>query len=241
MKELQDKGLGLAAISYDPPATLADFSRRRGITFPLLSDAGSATIKGYGLLNPLPEDAQGPNKSDPAVAAEVQKYVSVVRPNAGMIGIAFPGTFLLDRRGRVTSRFFEDFYIERNTVSSLMMRLGGKAESVAASGRFQVVTHKMGESYPDPTLEKLPAAIAITHPPSPHDFGGTRDNPLAPSVNQVLVLFTLRPSATATAPAYTIRLGKNSLVSVGKNGSCLENTELPISASFRLDRKAGRN
>ena len=84
-------------------------------------------------MNPLPEDAQGPNKSDPAVAAEVQKYVSVVRPNAGMIGIAFPGTFLLDRRGRVTSRFFEDFYIERNTVSSLMMKLGGKAESVAAT------------------------------------------------------------------------------------------------------------
>jgi peroxiredoxin len=36
--------MGMAAISYDPVATLADFSRRRGITFPLLSDAGSETI-----------------------------------------------------------------------------------------------------------------------------------------------------------------------------------------------------
>jgi peroxiredoxin len=145
VKELQEQGLGLVAISYDPPETLADFSRRRGITFPLLSDAGSATIKRYGLLNPLPEDAQGPNKDDPAVAAEVRKYVSVVRPSAAMIGIAFPGTFILDRRGRVTSRFFEDFYIERNTVSNLMMKIGGKAESVAATkvstGQLELTTY----------------------------------------------------------------------------------------------------
>jgi peroxiredoxin len=145
VKELQETGLGLAAISYDPPETLADFSRRRGITFPMLSDAGSATIKRYGLLNPLSEEAQGPNKNDPAVAAEVKKYVSVVRPSAAMIGIAFPGTFILDRRGRVTSRFFEDFYIERNTVSSLMMKLGGKAQAVAATkvstGQLELTTY----------------------------------------------------------------------------------------------------
>ena len=152
LKELQDKGLGLAAISYDPPETLADFSSRRGITFPLLSDAGSATIARYGLLNPLPEEAQGPNKDDPAVKAEVQKYVSVVRPNAAMIGIAFPGTFILDRRGYVTSRFFEDFYIERNTVSNLMMKVGGKASSVAAT--------KVATAHLDLTTYPSDAAVA---------------------------------------------------------------------------------
>ncbi len=112
-----------------------------------------------------------------------------------------------------------------------------EAESVATSGRIQVIAHKMGENYPDPTLEKFPAPIAITQPPSPNDFGGTRDNPLKPSANQVLVLFTFRPLATAKDPSYTIRLGKNSLVSVGKNGSCLENSEVPISASFKFERK----
>ncbi len=35
----------MAAISYDAPAILEAFSRQRAITFPLLSDAGSATIK----------------------------------------------------------------------------------------------------------------------------------------------------------------------------------------------------
>jgi DsbC/DsbD-like thiol-disulfide interchange protein len=50
-----------------------------------------------------------------------------------MVGMAFPGTFILDKQGRVTSRHFEDFYLERNTVSSLMLKLGGGAGSVAGT------------------------------------------------------------------------------------------------------------
>ena len=67
--------MGMAAISYDPVATLADFSRRRGITFPLLSDAGSETIKRYGLLN------------------------TTIDPKNELYGYPFPGTFLVDPRG----------------------------------------------------------------------------------------------------------------------------------------------
>jgi len=145
VNELREKGLGLAAISYDRPEILAAFAKQRGITFPLLSDAGSATIKRYGILNPVPEWAIGPDKDDPAVKAEIQKYVSVGNPRAEMVGIAFPGTFILDRQGRVTSRYFEDFYIERNTVSSIMLRLGDKATSVAgtkiSSGQLDVTTY----------------------------------------------------------------------------------------------------
>ena len=111
-----------------------------------------------------------------------------------------------------------------------------EAELAATSGRFEVVSHKQGENYPDSTLDKLPAPIAITNPPSTNDFGGTRDNPAAPAANQVLVQFTLRPTASARDASYTIRLGKNSLVSVGKKGSCLENTEVPLSASVKFER-----
>ena len=145
LKELRDKGLGLAAISYDSPEILAGFSRQRGITFPLLSDAGSATIKSYGILNTLPEDALGPNRDDPVIKSDVQKYVSVVQPNAGMVGMAFPGTFMLDRQGRVTSRFFEEFYRERNTASSLLVKLGGAATPVEgtkiSSAHLDVATY----------------------------------------------------------------------------------------------------
>jgi len=133
VNELRQKGLGLAAISYDPPEIIAAFSKQRGITFPLLSDAGSSTIKRYGILNPVPQWAMGPDKDDPAVKAEIEKYVSVRTPNPSQVGIAFPGTFILDKEGRVTSRFFEDFYIERNTMSSIMMRLGNRVAPVAGT------------------------------------------------------------------------------------------------------------
>ena len=69
--------------------------------------------------------------------------MSVVNPNAAMVGVAFPGSFILDRQGRVTSRYFEDFYIEWNTVSSIMLRLGGKAVAGAkiSSGQLDVTSY----------------------------------------------------------------------------------------------------
>ena len=103
LADLRRNGLGVIAISYDPVPVLAEFSRRRGITFPLLSDAGSATIKAYGLLN-----------------------TTVAPTNTTQYGIPFPGTFFLDRRGTVTSRVFETAYQERDTTSSMMVRLGGR-------------------------------------------------------------------------------------------------------------------
>ena len=124
LKELTAKGLGLASISYDPPDVLTAFSRQRGITFPMLSDVGSETIKRYGILNTVAMELVGPNAKDPALADDIKTYVSVVGPNARMAGIAFPGTFILDRSGKVKSRFFEDFYIDRNTSSSILMRAG---------------------------------------------------------------------------------------------------------------------
>ena len=123
---------------------MAAFSKQRGITFPLLSDAGSVTIKRYGILNPVPEWGLGPDKDDPAVRAEVQKYVSVNQARPDMVGMSFPGTFIVDRQGRVTSRFFEDFYFERNTVSSIMTRLGDNAPIAGtrvSTGQLDVTTY----------------------------------------------------------------------------------------------------
>ena len=50
-----------------------------------------------------------------------------------MVGIAFPGTFILDRQGRVTSRFFEESYIERNTVASILTKVSGSHVPIAAT------------------------------------------------------------------------------------------------------------
>jgi hypothetical protein len=123
----------VAAVSYDPPQILADFSKRNGITFPLLSDVGSATIRQYGILNTVVEEALGPNGKDPAVLADLQRYATVTQANERLRGIPFPGTFMIDRQGRVTSRFFEEYYWERNTVSNMMLRLGAAGTPVQAT------------------------------------------------------------------------------------------------------------
>jgi len=143
--EVRRRGLGIATISYDPPEILAGFAKQHGITYPMLSDVGSATIKKFGLLNPVPEWALGPEKDDPAVQADVQKYVSVRQATANMVGMAFPGNFILDTQGRVESRSFEDSYIERNTVSSLLIKLGPAEAPVAATkistGHLDITTY----------------------------------------------------------------------------------------------------
>jgi peroxiredoxin len=103
--DLAKNGIGLAAVSYDAVPILADFSKRRGITFPLLSDPGSAIIKQYGILN-----------------------TTVPETNQQSYGIPFPGTFMLNTQGVVTSRFFEQAYQERSTVGSIMARLGNNID-----------------------------------------------------------------------------------------------------------------
>lgn len=109
--ELEAAGLGLAVITYDSTEVMADFSGRRGITFPLLSDPGSATIEAYGLLNTTMDET------------------------SSNYGIPFPGTLVLDSEGVVTERFFEkaEAYQERATVSSMMLALGTNAPPVEAS------------------------------------------------------------------------------------------------------------
>ena len=121
---LAQEGIGIAAVSYDSAEVLADFARRRGITFPLLSDDDSEVITKFGILNTVAEEGLGPDADNPEVQADVARYVSVFGASQLIVGTPYPGTFMVDRRGRVTSRFFEEFYRERNTTSNVMLKLG---------------------------------------------------------------------------------------------------------------------
>jgi peroxiredoxin len=142
---LRKDGLGLVGISYDSRDILAAFSGQHGITFPLLSDVGSETIKRYGILNTVAEEGLGPNGQDPEVIAQVKRYVSANGANERQRGIPFPGTFVVDRAGRVKARFFEDSYTVRNTVSNIRVRLKEPNVSVVAthigSKQLDVVTY----------------------------------------------------------------------------------------------------
>jgi hypothetical protein len=101
--EITKQGLGLAALSYDSPETLKKFADSRGITFPLIADRDSAMIRAYGLLN------------------EAEK------PGSRGYGIPHPGTFIVDRKGVVASRFFEDAYQERYTAATILSTIGAGA------------------------------------------------------------------------------------------------------------------
>ncbi|MCE2513781.1 MAG: redoxin domain-containing protein [Acidobacteria bacterium] len=112
--DLQARGLGLAVITYDSTDTLAGFAETRGIEYPLLSDAGSETIRAFDLLN---------RELDPASAPAEQREMM-----ERLFGVPYPGTFLLDPDGRVSERYFEPSYQERFTVSSIAVRLGNPLE-----------------------------------------------------------------------------------------------------------------
>jgi peroxiredoxin len=102
---LKREGIAVAAVSYDPVEVLADFAARRRITFPLLSDPGSLTIKRYGIFN-----------------------TTIPETNRQTYGVPFPGTLMVNAQRFVTARFFEQAYQERNTVASILARLGEQLE-----------------------------------------------------------------------------------------------------------------
>jgi len=157
----------LASISYDPVETLAAFGSQHGITFPMLSDVGSVVIKRFGILNPLPELALGSEKDDPQLQAELRKYVSPGRVNPVMVGIAFPGTFIVDRQRRVKQRFFEDYYVERNTVSNLIIKLGRKMDENVA-GTETSTAHLNITAYPSNTAIAVGDRFSVVLDIQPH-------------------------------------------------------------------------
>jgi peroxiredoxin len=89
-KEVDKAGLQIVAVSYDDVKVLAAFADSKHIEFPLLSDAGSKTIKAYGILN---KDAKG---------------------------VPYPGTFVIDKGGVVRAKLFKEGYKDRHTTTDLL-------------------------------------------------------------------------------------------------------------------------
>src|SRR5258708_27186008 len=166
--------MGLAAISYDPVPVLADFSTRRGITFPLLADPGSETIKRYGLLN------------------------TTIDPKNALYGYPFPGTFIVDRQGVVTSRFFEEAYQERDTVSSILVRLGQQVvvHATKIAGAHVTVTSYATD---DVAAQGTHFSLVLDVRPGPrvHVYA-----PGASDYKPVAISFEAQPGLLVKAPRY---------------------------------------
>ena len=173
IEDLRAQGLGVAAISYDTEEVLAAFAERRGIEdVPLLSDDDSAVIRAFGIYNHVAEEGIGPNAEDPDVKADVNQYVSVFGANPMIVGTPFPGTFIVDREGRVTSRFFEEFYRERNTAANIMLKLGTPISGIAgSSGETAHLEISASQSNPDILVgSRFHLALDITPKPTMHVY-----------------------------------------------------------------------
>lgn len=126
LSRIQKEGLGLAAISYDSAAILKNFADRRKISFSLLSDPESKIIRSFGILN------------------------ETVKPGTTQYGIPRPGTYILDRDGKVVSKYFVEDIRER--VSSSDILAGQFGERGDASGGAVEAKHvKLSTTASTPT------------------------------------------------------------------------------------------
>jgi peroxiredoxin len=117
--QFKAQGLTVAALTYDSPAVLADFAKRQGIRFPLLSDTGSKVIRAFGILN------------------------TNIAPKTPQYGIPFPGTYIVDAEGRVKSKYFEEDYRERYSAAAIVSKEFGEdggERSIIDSSQAWVIT-----------------------------------------------------------------------------------------------------
>ena len=97
--QIQNRGYGLAGISYDSPKILADFIEKRSIKYTLLSDPKSEVIDRYALRDP-----QYP-------------------PGNRAYGVPRPIIFILDRNGMIKAKLYEDTYKKRPPVGLVIETL----------------------------------------------------------------------------------------------------------------------
>jgi len=104
VERFRERGLGLAAISYDSVPILENFTQRREIPYPLLSDPESEVIRAFGLLNP--------------------EYPEGHRNH----GLPLPGMVVMDAEGTIVAKYFEDGYRPRRTAGSVFVREGAPGD-----------------------------------------------------------------------------------------------------------------
>jgi peroxiredoxin len=171
------KGVNVAAISYDSPAILADFARRRSITYPLLSDPDSKVIDAFGIRNPEGTGLEA--------------------------GIPYPGYYLIDAQGVIQKRFFETAYVNRLTASNLYSNLYGSfalptpARQLANTPHISVTTSQSDTEVTPGAVVRL--VVEVTPGPDTHIYA-----PGAEKQQYHVTALTITPSELyqATAVSY---------------------------------------
>jgi peroxiredoxin len=99
LESFAQNGIWISAISYDSVEVLGRFAAKQGITYPLLSDVDSAVIRQFGILN------------------------TNVPPDHPWYGVPFPGTFMVDEKGRVIEKSFYADHAVRDSVSRMLQEV----------------------------------------------------------------------------------------------------------------------
>lgn len=142
---IRQQGYGVAVITYDSADVLKEFADKYGVTYPLLSDAGSKTITAWGLLN---KEATGRSA-----------------------GIPHPGTFVIDRSGVVVSRAFEQAYQERRSAASLLAEVSGTPARPISTVRGSHATVELSVSDPVAVLgHRITLSARVTPAPRNHVY-----------------------------------------------------------------------
>ena len=153
---LAEAGIKLYAISYDELGALEDFAANHGITYDLLSDAGSRVIGEFGILNHHVTDDQVP-----------------------FHGIPFPGTYLVDADGVVVAKSFRAAVPQRIGADGLIDAALGEIllrpdePSAAVTGdagiEFSIAYHDGGGVIRSGALR--PLVIRVDLPDGLHIYG----------------------------------------------------------------------
>ena len=98
VEAFRKKGINVASLTYDSTDVLKTFAGRVGITFTMLSDPESKVIRAFDILN------------------------TNVEKGTARYGIPFPGTYILNERGIITGKYFDDDYRERSSAASILTR-----------------------------------------------------------------------------------------------------------------------
>jgi hypothetical protein len=121
---LEKNGVRIAAVSYDSRDILRDFAEKHGIRFPLLSDSGSAVIRGFGIFN------------------------ANIAPGLRAHGVPHPVEYLVAPDGIVVRKYFVPNYQHRVAASAVALReFGANSEdSLPLTLRDGAFTVRLGLS-----------------------------------------------------------------------------------------------
>ncbi len=133
-------------MSYDSVAILRNFAARRNITYPLLSDEGSNTIRAYGILN------------------------TSMKQGTFAYGVPYPVTLVANAAGVLQTKYFEEDYRERPTLAAILDRAYGLSPT-AAPGEAKAKHVKITTTASTPVIrggQRILLAVDVGIPPGYH-------------------------------------------------------------------------